>query len=111
MLLFQDSTSPILEVNYYVFLAQESPAVSVVSSNNLVVYCGDSNGYVYAINTKDGTLKWRSYFAKMAISAAPVISSDGSVLYIGPTQPSMISSGRGRRCLVYPSCKHGVNMV
>ncbi len=55
---------------------------TTVSANDSVLYQGCWDRYVYAINTWNGTLKWK-YFTSGAVSYPPAIATDGSILIGG----------------------------
>lgn len=56
---------------------------SVLSPDEKTVYSADEGGRVYAVNTSDGKLIWRTHVYLGYGCTGPVLNSDGSVLYIG----------------------------
>ncbi|MCD6468357.1 MAG: PQQ-binding-like beta-propeller repeat protein, partial [Thermoplasmata archaeon] len=60
------------------FWVYDSPAI-----NNGTVYIDSNDGYLYALYTNNGTLKWR-YRAVGDVYSAPTIGDDGTI-YVGST--------------------------
>ena len=58
-------------------IEHQSPAIS----EDGTIYVGDSEGYLYAINSNNGTLKWKTKLKKHIISS-PAIADDGTI-YLG----------------------------
>src|SRR3712207_7369625 len=54
----------------------------ILSPKEDVVYMVDYNGRVYAINTNDGSLVWKTESNMGSGFSSPAISSDGKILYI-----------------------------
>ena len=86
------------------FSVQGIPCVGVCDSR--AVYVGSSDGYVYAINSVDGSLRWR-YFAGGYraespreggfVGSLPVCSRDGSRVVVGTisSQVAVLNSSTG----------------
>ncbi len=62
--------------NYEIEGILSSPAIS-----NNVVYVGSNNGFVYALDATNGTLKWKSNNTEGQIRSSPAVS--GGVVYVG----------------------------
>lgn len=63
----------------HINVIQTSPTLSTDGS---VVYYGADDGYLYARNTSDGSLKWASPWSYGGIQSSPAIGNDGTV-YVG----------------------------
>lgn len=53
-----------------------------LSPDGTVVYFGADDGYFYALNTSDGSVKWKSPYTYGGVRSSPAIGSDGTV-YVG----------------------------
>ncbi len=90
----------------YVHTAHSTPVVSA----NGIVYVGVSNednwnGYIYAINSNDGSLKWTRKIANFECDSSPAIAKDGTV-YIGSSSDDPASGYYGK---LYAFCSGEVN--
>jgi outer membrane protein assembly factor BamB len=64
-----------------------------LSPDGTVVYYGADDGHLYARNTSDGSIKWRSTWSYGGIQSSPAIGSDGTI-YVGTQY--------GNLCAIYP---------
>ena len=90
----------------YVHTAHSTPIVSADG----IVYVGVSNednynGYIYAINSDDGSLKWTRKIANYECDSSPAIAEDGTV-YIGSSSKDPASGNYG---VLYAFCSGEVN--
>jgi outer membrane protein assembly factor BamB len=53
-----------------------------ISPDGTAVYHGADDGYLYARNTSDGSVKWKSPFTYGGVQSSPAIGGDGTI-YVG----------------------------
>lgn len=76
--------------------------------DNMSVYVGSSDGYVYALNTVDGSLKWKFYVGG-DVGSSPVCSHDGSRVVIGTNLSQVVVLNANTGALIWESMQGQYN--